>query len=175
MRDAPHLVVLSCCPRAQEVERRFGSDVRALAAGECQGWTRAYDGLAYCVLADQLNRRCAAPALVASCGTYMVLPLRGGTWGVYTAAQWLTERRVFRNIHRGAPASFALDGKALSNSRRMLVSTLASPCTALCRPSTCVCLAATRSGMTGGRRGRPNTSDATHLADHAVHAQRDPG
>jgi hypothetical protein len=55
--------VLSCRPRAQEVERRFGSDVRALAAGGCQGWTRAYDGLAYCVLADQLNRRGATPPL----------------------------------------------------------------------------------------------------------------
>ena len=36
--------------------------MRALAEGECQGWTRAYDGLAYCVLADQLNRRGASPA-----------------------------------------------------------------------------------------------------------------
>ena len=35
---------------------RFGRDLAALQAGQYDGWTRAYDGLAYIVLADQMSR-----------------------------------------------------------------------------------------------------------------------
>ena len=50
------LYLISSFPSLQEVSQRFGRDLAALQAGQYDDWTRAYDGLAYIVLADQMSR-----------------------------------------------------------------------------------------------------------------------
>lgn len=98
----------------QEVRQRFGSDIEAAAAGGLSSWRHGYEALASVVLQDQLTRSALASML------------KKRVLGMHLQAE--RARLPSRNMYRGTPHMYSLDGQALELAKALVVRSNAQQC-----------------------------------------------